>query len=240
MPSLKSNQGKVNRLLAALSPIEYQRLLPDFKEVWLDDNQVIYQPNEEITEVYFPLDALISIVSTLKDGSTTEIAVIGNQGMVGLPVLWGGSTSIVNTVVLVAGNAIKLSASKLKSECSKKGKLENLLQLYTQALFAQIAQNAACNSHHKIEKRLARWLLTVQDCIPQNELPLTQEFMASMLGVRRSGVTQAAGMFQRAKIIRYVRGKITILNREALEEISSECYQVVKQEYKRLFDNLSS
>mgnify|MGYP001791687965 CR=1 FL=1 len=239
MVSDKNNGEKVNRLLAALSPIEYQRLLPDFKEVWLENNQVIYQPNEEITEVYFPLDALISIVSTLKDGSTTEIAVVGNQGMVGLPILWGGSTSIVNTVVQVAGNAIKLSASKLKSECSKKGKLENLLQLYTQALFAQIAQNAACNVHHTIEQRLARWLLTVQDCIPQNELPLTQEFMASMLGVRRSGVTQAAGMLQQAKIIHYVRGKITILDREALEEVSCECYQVVKQEYKRLFDNLS-
>ena len=237
MPSCKSNEEKVNRLLAALSTTEYQRLLPDFKEVWLENNQIIYQPNEEITEVYFPLDALISIVSTLKNGSTTEIAVVGNQGMVGLPVLWGGNTSIVNTVVQITGNAIKLSASKLKSECSRKGQLENLLQLYTQALFAQMAQNAACNSHHKIEKRLARWLLTVRDCIPQNELPLTQEFMASMLGVRRSGVTQAAGILQQAQIIKYVRGKITILNREALEENSCECYQVVKQEYKRLFAN---
>jgi CRP-like cAMP-binding protein len=238
MPFYKDNGEQANRLLAALSPTEYQRLLPDLKEVWLENNKVIYQPNEEITEVYFPLDALISTVSTLKDGLTTEIAVVGNQGMVGLPVLWGGNTSIVNTVVQVAGNAIKLSASKLKSEYSQKEKLEKLLQIYTQALFAQIAQNAACNVHHKIEQRLARWLLTVADCIPQHELPLTQEFMASMLGVRRSGVTQAAGMLQQAQIIHYVRGKITILDREVLEENSCECYQVVKQEYKRLFDNL--
>ncbi|MDY6900940.1 MAG: Crp/Fnr family transcriptional regulator [Cyanobacteriota bacterium] len=238
MPFDKSNEEKANRLLAALSSTEYERLLPDFKEVCLENNQVIYQSNEEITEVYFPLDALVSIVSTLKDGSTTEIAVVGNQGMVGLPAFWGGSNSIVNTVVQVAGSAIKLSASKLRSECSRKGELEKLLQLYTQALFAQIAQNAACSSHHKIEKRLARWLLTVGDCIPQHELPLTQEFMASMLGVRRSGVTQAAGMLQKAQIIHYVRGKITILDRERLEENSCECYQVVKQEYKRLFDNL--
>ena len=124
MVSDKNNGEKVNRLLAALSPIEYQRLLPDFKEVWLENNQVIYQPNEAITEVYFPVDALISIVSILKDGSTTEIAVVGNQGMVGLAVLWGGNSSIVNTVVQVAGNAVKLSANKLKSECSKKGQLE--------------------------------------------------------------------------------------------------------------------
>ncbi|MGB6301718.1 MAG: Crp/Fnr family transcriptional regulator [Rivularia sp. (in: cyanobacteria)] len=238
MPFDKSNGQTANRLLAALSSTEYQRLLPDFKEVWLENKQVIYQPNEEITEVYFPLDALISIVSTLKDGSTTEIAVVGNQGMVGLPAFWGGSNSTVNTVVQVAGNAIKLSANKLKSECSQKGKLEKLLQIYTQALFAQTAQNAACNVHHKIEQRLARWLLTVADCIPQDELPLTQEFMASMLGVRRSGVTQAAGMLQKAQIIHYVRGKITILDREALEKNSCECYQVVKQEYQRLFNNL--
>ena len=240
MPSYRSDDELVNRLLAALSPTQYQCLLPDLKKVWLEDKQVISQPNEKITEVYFPLDALVSIVSTLKDGSTTEIAVVGNQGMVGLAAFWGGSTSTVNTVVQVAGNAIKLSASKLKSECCQEGELKKLLQLYTQALFAQIAQNAACNVHHKIEQRLARWLLTVGDCIPQYELPLTQEFMASMLGVRRSGVTQAAGMLQQAKIIHYVRGKVAILDRQRLEENSCECYQVVKQEYKRLPDDLNN
>ncbi|MDY6936796.1 MAG: Crp/Fnr family transcriptional regulator [Cyanobacteriota bacterium] len=196
--------------------------------------QILYEPKEPIEYVYFPIRAMISLVSVLEDGKTTEIGLIGNEGMVGLPVILGGYSSANRAIVQVAAGAIRVKADIIKQEFLRGGKLQQLLLLYTQAQFTHTAQTAACNRQHTIEERLARWLLSVRDCTLSNELPLTQEFIATMLGTRRSGVSVAAGTLQKAGMIRYSRGKITILDRAGLEDTACECYRVVKNEFQRL------
>ena len=183
---------------------------------------------------YFPGRAMISLVSIMQDGSTTEIGLIGNEGIVGLPIILGGDRSPSRAIVQIRGSALKLDAKILKQEFHRGGKLQQLLLLYTQALLTQVSQSAACNRQHTTEERLARWLLSVQDCVLSNELPLTQEFISNMLGIRRSGVTVAAGILQQAGTIEYRRGVITILNQEDLEAISCECYRLVQSEFLRL------
>lgn len=224
----------VNQLLTALPQQEYQQLISHLEYVDLNSGEVLWEPGETMTEVYFPNLAMISLVSIMENGSTTEISLVGKEGMVGLPVFLGGHSTTSRAIVQIGGSALKLNSNILKSEFDKGGELQRLLLLYTQALFTQASQNAACNRQHNIEERLARWLLTTQDCVMKDELHLTQEFISQMLGTRRSGVTVAAGTLQQAGMIRYTRGKITILNREALNATACECYRVIKNEYTRL------
>jgi len=230
----KGSHFQANQILEALPPEEYERLAPHLQHVELTVGDVIYEPYEPIEEVYFPNQAMISLVSLMADGATTEIGLVGNEGMVGLPIFLGGHCTTSLAIVQIADSAFKLKAEILKREFDRGGELQRRLLLYTQALFTQVSQSAACNRQHTIEERLARWLLSVQDCVMKDELPLTQEFIAAMLGTRRSGVTVAAGTLQQAGLIRYSRGKITILNQEALEDTACECYRVVQREFMRL------
>lgn len=223
-----------NHLLAALPESEYQTIAPHLKLVNLTSGEIISEPHQSITEIYFPLKAMISLVSIMIDGSTTEIGLIGNEGIIGLPAILGGDSTISRSIVQISGSALQISADIIQREFLRGGKLQQILLLYIQASLTQVSQSTACNRQHKIEARLARWLLSVKDCVSQNEIHLTQEFIANMLGTRRSGVTVAAGMLQQAGIIRYSRGKIVILNRKALEDISCECYRTVQKEFIRL------
>ena len=177
---------------------------------------------------------MISLVSVMEDGSTTEIGLVGNEGMVGLPIFLGGNVTTNSAIVQIEGNAVKMDAAILKSEFERGGQLQKKLLLYTQARLTQISQIAACKSHHLIEERLARWLLSVNDCVNQPELPLTQKFISQMLGVRRASVTEAAIALQKAGFISYRRGQITILNRKELEQAACECYSLIQKEFKRL------
>ena len=224
----------INQILAALPDLEYQRLAPSLKLVALTSGDILLEPNETVRHIYFPQQAMISLVSIMMDGSTTEIGIVGNEGMVGLSALLGGNRTVSRSIVQVSGSALQISADILRKEFYRSKKLHELTLLYTQALLTHVSQSAACNRQHHIEERLARWLLSVHDCILQDELPLTQEFIANMLGTRRSGVTVAAGRFQNAGIINYSRGKITILDRQALEAASCECYRLVQSEFLRL------
>ena len=232
---MKSDRvNPINQILTALPLDEYQRLTKHLKPVNLISGTILLEPHEPITTIYFPQRAMISLVSIMMDGSTTEIGLIGNEGMIGLPAILGGSSTTSRTIVQVSGSALEISAEIIRQEFQRGERLYELLLLYTQALLTQVSQSAACNRQHNIEERLARWLLSVQDCILQDELPLTQEFIANMLGTRRSGVTVAAGILQQAGIIRYSRGRITILDQKGLEETACECYHLVQDEFIRL------
>lgn len=223
-----------NRLLAALPAEEYQCLVPDLKFVSLSIEQVLYEAGEPIKYVYFPHQAIVSLVSTMEDGSTVEVGLVGNEGMVGVPVFLGGNTTTNRAFVQVADGCTRIEAGRLKAEFNRGGALQSLLLHYTQALLTQASQTAACNRLHTVEERLARWLLTVSDRIQSDQFLLTQEFIAQMLGTRRSGVTVAAGTLSQAGLLRYTRGKITIIDRESLESTACECYGVIKDEFARL------
>ena len=223
-----------NQLLGAFSKSEYQHLAPNLEEISLASGEIIYKPGEKIKFVYFPLDAMISFTSSMEEHLTVEVALVGNEGMVGLPVFWGGNSTINTAIAQIKGNAMKLDANILRSECIQNEKLRKQLLLYTQALFTQVSQNGICRANHTIEKQLARWLLSVQDSIQVDEFVLTQEFISQMLGVRRASVSEASAALQKMEIIRYSRGRIRILNRTGLESVSCSCYQVVKNELIRL------
>ncbi len=231
-----SPQMSANQLLMALPPEEYQRLIPYLKPVNLILGQVIYEPQQVIKEVYFPVSSMISLVSMMKDNSTTEIGLVGNEGIVGIPVFLGGNIFTNRAIVQIEGNAIKMDADVLRREFERGEQLQKKLLLYTQARLTQISQIAACKSHHLIEERLARWLLSVHDCVHNNELPLTQKFISEMLGVRRASVTEAAIALQKAGSIGYTRGQITILKRKELEQRACECYGLIQIEFKRLLN----
>ena len=215
-----------NRLLASLPKSEYSRLKPYLTRVSLARGTVFYEASEIIETVYFPNTALISLVSTLKNGSTTEIAIVGGTRMVGLEVILGNSLSTNRAIVQVADSAMKISALTLKQEFDRGGMLQHILLSYTATRLSETAQLAVCNRHHTIEERLARWLLIVRDLTQSNRLPLTQEFISNMLGVNRSGVTIAAGILQQA-------GIITIIDSEALENVACECYQLYHDNFYR-------
>jgi len=223
-----------NRLLAALPTEEYQRLTPYLENVTLAEGKVIYQPYAPIEYVYFPQQAIVSLVSIMDDGTTVEVGLVGDDGMVGLPVILGGETTITQAFVQVAGCGMKMKADRLSSEFDRGGRLQRLLLRYTQALLTQASQRVACNRLHTIEARLASWLLTVQDRMHSDQFHLTQEFISQMLGTRRSSVTVAAGTLSKAGIISYSRGNITVLDRQRLEAIACECYHVIHSEYERL------
>ena len=235
MPQDRSRSA--NRLLAALPEVEYQRLEPHLNSVSLSVGTVFYEASEKIETVYFPKMALISLVSILSNGSTTEVSLVGGTGMVGLPVIFGSNLSHSRAVVQVPNGGIKISAQVLKQEFDRGGELQKQLLLYADTRLKEVAQLAVCNRHHTIEERLARWLLTVRDLTQSDKLPLTQEFIGDMLGVRRSGVTIAAGTLQKAGLIHCSRGKINILDNQALEDASCECYQLFHDNFYRQEEN---
>ncbi|WP_341526829.1 Crp/Fnr family transcriptional regulator [Nostoc sp. UHCC 0302] len=223
-----------NKLLAVLPESEYEHLVSHLKLVPLSIHQVLYEAAEPITHVYFPSKAVVSIVTTMEDGSTAEVGLASSEGMVGIPVILGDSITTTTAFVQVAGFGMKIDADIVRTEFNRGGAFQSLLLRYVQAVYTEVAQGCACNRLHTIEERLARWLLTVSDRLESDNFPLTQEFIAQMLGVRRSGVTVAASTLSRAGMISYRRGQINILNREALEITSCECYQVIQNEFERL------
>ncbi len=225
-----------NRLLRALPSSDYKNLAPHLTSLDLSAGTILYEPRQKINSAYFPCSAMISIVSILENGATTEIGLIGREGMIGLPIILGGQHYINQVIVQISGTALRLEGSILEQEFHRSHSLSRLLLLYIQARLTQVSQTAACNAQHKIQQRLARWLLSVYDCTLSPEIPLTQEFIANMLGTRRSGVTIAANILQEAELIRYSRGKITILNHKELEETACECYRLIQDEFIRLLD----
>jgi CRP-like cAMP-binding protein len=223
-----------NHLLAALPAADYQRLLPDLELVPLPLGMAVYESGGRLDYVYFPTDCIVSLLYVMKDGASAEIAVVGHEGLVGIALFMGGESTPSRAVVQSAGYAYRLSSKILKREFEQSHPLQHLLLRYTQALITQMAQTAVCNRHHSVEQQLARWLLLSLDRLFSNELNMTQELIANMLGVRREGVTEAAGKLQAAGLIHYSRGHIKVLDRPKLEERVCECYAVVKRESDRL------
>ncbi len=227
-----------NHLLAALPDVEWLRWEPELEIIDLKLGQVLYESNIKMKNVYFPIDAIVSLLFVLENGSSTEIAVVGNEGIVGISLFMGGEFTPSRAVVQSAGKCIQLNATCLKSEFSQSLPVMHLLLRYTQALLTQMTQTAVCNRHHSLDQQLCRWLLLSLDRLKTNHLNMTQELIANMLGVRREGVTEAAGRLQKKGLISYRRGKIEVLDRLALERNSCECYAVVKKEYDRLLPDL--
>ena len=223
-----------NRLLAALPPEEYERLRPHLQKVSFSLGEVVYEFGGHLDYVYFPTTSIVSLLYTMVNGTSAEMGLTGNDGVVGIALFMGGGTMPNRAVVQSAGDAIRMSAKSLQDEFALGGRFQQLLLRYTQALITQISQTAVCNRLHSVEQQLCRWLLLSHDRVKADELIMTQELIADMLGVRREGVTVAAGRLQDAGAISYVRGHVKILDREKLEASVCECYRVVKDEFDRL------
>jgi CRP-like cAMP-binding protein len=231
---MADDSPKDNRLLAALPEDTYEALRPYLEPVEMPLGLSVYESGGAQGHVYFPTTAIVSLLYVLEDGGSAEIAITGNEGLVGIALFMGGETTPSRAVVQSAGLGYRLKASVLKKEFERGGELQHLLLRYTQALITQMTQTAVCNRHHSLHQQLCRWLLLSLDRLPGNELVMTQELIANMLGVRREGVTEAAGKLQAAGFIEYSRGKITVIDRDGLEACVCECYAVVKNEYDRL------
>ena len=223
-----------NHLLAALPESELQRWLPLLEPVDLPLGEVLYESGAPIPFVYFPTNAIVSLLYVLEDGASAEIAVVGYEGLVGVSIFMGGGSTPSRAVVQSAGSGYRMRADAMKAEFAHSGPVVHLLLRYTQALITQMAQTAVCNRHHSLDQQLCRWLLLSLDRLQGNELVMTQELISNMLGVRREGVTEAALQLQASGLIRYTRGRITVLDRPGLEKRTCECYAVVKKEYDRL------
>ena len=223
-----------NYLLAALPAQALDRLLPHLELVALPLGKVLYESGGALRHVYFPTDSIVSLLSVMENGASAEISVVGNEGLIGIAVFMGGESTPSRAVVQSAGHAFRLPGQRLKDEFNRHEEMLLLMLRYTQALITQMAQTAVCNRHHSIDQQLCRWLLLSLDRLQGNQLTMTQELIANMLGVRREGVTDAAGKLQRLGVIEYSRGHIKILNRARLEELSCECYAVVRRETERL------
>ena len=223
-----------NQLLAALPNAERERWFPQLELVQMPLGEVICESGRTLSHVYFPVDAIVSLLYVMENGASAEIAVVGREGIVGVSLFMGGESTPSRAVVQSAGRGYRLKSQLMKSEFSRTGPAMHLLLRYTQALITQMAQTAVCNRHHSLDQQLCRWLLLSLDRLQSSELVMTQELIANMLGVRREGVTQGATKLQNAGLIRYVRGHITVLNRAGLEGRACECYAVVKNEYDRL------
>jgi CRP-like cAMP-binding protein len=223
-----------NHLIEALPAADYDRLAPHLELISMKLGDVLYEPGVRLRYVYFPTTSIVSLLYVMEDGASAEIAIVGNEGILGISLFMGGETTPSRAVVQSAGYAFRLKAQVLKDEFHRFGPMLHLLLRYTQALITQMAQTAVCNRHHSVDQQLCRWLLLSLDRLASNELSMTQELIANMLGVRREGVTEAAGKLQDAGLIRYRRGRITVLDRPGLEARSCECYQVVKTELDRL------
>jgi CRP-like cAMP-binding protein len=224
----------LNQLLAALPDADLKRWSPDLEFIDLPLGFVLYKPGKTEKFVYFPTSAIVSLLYVLENGDSAEIAVVGNEGIVGISLFMGGNSTPSRAVVQSAGKGFRLKAQILKSQFKKNGPVTHLLLRYTQALITQMAQTAACNRHHSLDQQMCRWLLISLDRLPGAELVMTQELIANMLGVRREGVTGVAVKLQSAGLINYARGHISVLDRKGLEKRVCECYAVVKQEYDRL------
>src|ERR1700685_4231113 len=227
-------QPSQTHLLGALPPPESQRWLPLLETVDLPLGSVLYESGVALPHVYFPTTAIVSLLYVMENGSAAEIAVVGNEGVVGISLFMGGESTPSRAVVQSAGSGCRLDADAIKAEFNRGGPVLHLLLRYTQALITQMAQTAVCNRHHSLDQQLCRWLLLSLDRLQGNELVMTQELIANMLGVRREGVTEGALKLQQAGLIQYARGHITVLDRAGLEKRSCECYGVVKREYDRL------
>jgi CRP-like cAMP-binding protein len=228
-----------NRLLAALPEAEFVRLAPHLQLVPMLLGDSLYEPGGQLQHVFFPTTAIVSLLYVMESGASAEIAGVGNEGMLGIALFMGGDTTPSSAVVQTAGQGYRLPGRVLKEEFSRGGQMQQLLLRYTQALLTQMCQTSACNRHHSIAQQLCRWLLLTLDRLPSNELIMTQELVANALGVRREGVTEAAGHLQAAGCIRYRRGHIAVLDRAGLEARACECYQVVKTEFTRLLPYLA-
>jgi len=229
-----SPDPRQNHLLAALPDAEFRRLLPQLDWVALPVGHVLYESGSKLSHVYFPTTALVSLLYELEDGTSAETALVGNEGIVGIAVFMGGESRLGRAVVLGAGHGFRLGAQALRDEFEQSGPLMELLLRYTQALITQIAQTAVCNRRHSLDQQLCRWLLLSLDRLPGDDVVMTQQVIANMLGVRREGVTEAALELQKLGLIHYARGHIAVLDRAGLEERACECYAVVKNEYDRL------
>ena len=227
-----------NHLLAALPAAEFERLAPHLELVPMLLGDTLYEPGGQLQHVYFPTTAIVSLIYVMESGVSAEIAGVGNEGVLGISLFMGGDTTPSSAVVQTAGHGYRLRGKLLKEEFNRAGLMQRLLLRYTQALVTQMFQTGACNRHHSIEQQLCRWLLLTLDRLPTNELIMTQELVASALGVRREGVTEAAGNLQRAGFIRYRRGHISVLDRSGLEVGACECYAVVKKELARLLSDV--
>ena len=229
-----------NHLLSVLPQAERVRLAPHLVPVDMTLGQVVYESGDRQRFVYFPTTSIVSLLYVMEDGASAEIAIVGNEGLIGIALFMGGETTPSRAIVQSAGAALRLDAQILKEEFIRGGPVQRLLLRYTQALITQMAQTAVCNRHHSIDQQLCRWLLLSMDRLPSNELKMTQERIANMLGVRRSGVTEAALKLQDAGLIRYGHGHIQVLDRPGLEKRVCECYRVVKREFDRLLPDLKA
>ncbi len=238
MPGTGPPSPAHNRLLDALPGDVQARVFPDLEQVSLALGEVLYESGDTLRHVYFPTDCIISLLYVMENGASAEISVVGYEGIVGIALFMGGESTPSRAIVQSAGTAFRLPGQRLKDEFNRHGSLQVLMLRYTQSLLTQMAQTAVCNRHHSIDQQLCRWLLMSLDRLPDNHLIMTQELIANMLGVRREGVTEAAGKLQRLGAIEYKRGAITVLNRPLLEELCCECYLVVKKETERLLPYL--
>ena len=229
-----------NHLLSVLPAAEWERLSPHLLSVDMPLGQAVYESGDKLSHVYFPTTSIISLLYVMENGASGEIAIVGNEGIVGVAIFMGGETTPSRAVVQSAGKALRLDTRLLKEEFNRGGPMQRLLLRYTQALITQMAQTAVCNRHHSIDQQLCRWLLLSLDRLASNELKMTQELIANMLGVRRPGVTEAAMKLQEAGLIRYSYGHIEVLDRPGLEKRVCECYSVVKREFDRLLPDLKA
>ena len=223
-----------NHLVAALPTAEFERLAPHLELVAMPLGEALYESGGQLQHAYFPTTSIVSLHYVMENGASSEIAGVGNEGVLGISLFMGGNTTLSRAIVQTAGHGYQLKARLLMEEFNRGGVMQHLLLRYTQALITQISQTAVCNRHHSVEQQLCRWLLLTLDRLPSNELTMTQELIAGMLGVRREGITEAAGHLQQAGFIRYRRGHITVLDRSGLESRVCECYAVVKNEFDRL------
>ena len=235
---LSPHSPKQNHLLAALPAPEFDRLSPHLELVPMPLGEVLYESGGRLQHVYFPTTSIVSLLYVLEDGASAEIAVVGNEGILGISIFMGGQTTPNRAIVQSAGYGYRLNSQLLKQEFDRSGPMRPLLLRYTQALITQMAQTAVCNRHHTVEQQLCRWLLLSLDRLSSDSLIMTQELIANMLGVRREGVTEAAGKLQRAGLIHHSRGRIEILDRPGLEKAVCECYAVVKLEFDRLLSEI--
>ena len=236
MPSI--HNPAQNHLLSSLPAVEFERLLPHLELVPMPLGEALYESGGKLNHVYFPTTSIVSLLYVLHNGASAEIAVVGNEGILGISLFMGGETTPSRAVVQSAGYGYRLKAHLLKNEFDRGGPVLHLMLRYTQALITQMTQTAVCNRHHSVEQQLCRWLLLSLDRLPTDTLSMTQELIANMLGVRREGVTEAAGKLQRDGLIKYSRGRIDVLDRAGLELAVCECYAVVKNEFERLLSDI--
>jgi CRP-like cAMP-binding protein len=229
-----SHEPQRNHLLSALPPAERERIYAHLQLVPMPLGKVLYESGDVLDHVYFPTDCIVSLLYVMEDGASAEISVVGNEGLIGIALFMGGETTPSRAIVQSAGHAYRLIGAQLKEEFHRNSMMQLLLLRYTQALITQMAQTAVCNRHHSVDQQLCRWLLLSLDRLSSNQLAMTQELISNMLGVRREGVTEAAGKLQKLGVIDYSRGHITVLDRPKLEQLSCECYAVVKKETDRL------